>query len=201
MELRNHLRIRSPLPDKVSQTAARQLVLVMVLLCYHLWFQVDFACPCSPQRDHTHCYSYMVLPCLFVTAVLVCVDGRTGRIFRYGCYHSSLQQRRCHVKSACEVLTGILQAASSGFLWCASVLVAGNWYLCCASPKREGLIPACWKNVSEVGTADWEEKVRLRNQSLVSETPPAPHELSGVWVAGVIGCVLSGRLWDSSASC
>lgn len=156
------------LPQSFTQTISSQLVLVMVLLCYHLWFQMDFACPCTPERNYIHCYCYLVLPCLIIASIMVWNDKRTGRIFRYSCYHSSLKQRRCHVKFACEVVTSVLQAASSGFLWCGSVFIYGDWYLCCGSHRTEGLIPLCCKDNSGIEEAEREEKLKRKSQSLVS---------------------------------
>lgn len=172
---KNDVGIRTALPDSdyVTQTVTRQIVLVMMLLCYHLWFQIDFACPCTTDRNYIHCYSYMVLPCLIITSIIVWNDKRIARKFRYSCYHSSVKQRRCHVKFCYELFLNVLQAASSGFLWCGFVLVDGDWYLCCGSPQTEEIIPSCCKNESEVGTPEWERKVNEKNQSMVSMLSPA----------------------------
>lgn len=175
MALLNDVIFRFFLPNSkpFAQTISSQLVLVMVLLCYHLWFQIDFACPCTPEKNYLHCYCYLVLPSLIISSVMLWNDRRTARIFRYSCYHSSLKQRRCRLTFACEVVTSVLQAASSGFLWCGSVFIYGDWYLCCGSHNSEGLVPLSCKDNSEIEEAELEEKVRLKSQSLVSRL--------GVW--------------------
>lgn len=161
-----------PDADYVTQSANRQIILVMLLLCYHLWFQIDFACPCSPDRNYIHCFGYMVLPCLIIISIIVWNDKRIGRIFRYGCYHSSIKRKQCKGKFCFEFFIYLLQAATSGFLWCGSVLVDGDWYVCCGAANTEELITLCCRNESEIGPAEWEEKVKLKNQSMVSKASP-----------------------------
>lgn len=162
-----------PSTQYVTQNASRQIVLVMMLLCYHLWFQIDFACPCTTGSSALHCYCYMVLPSLIIVSIIMWNDQRIGRLFRYFCYHSSAKKQpcSCHGKFGCEFIIYLLQAAASGLLWCGSVLVDGDWYVCCGSSKEFATLSCLGK--SEIGPAEMARKIHLKNRSMVSKARPA----------------------------
>lgn len=168
MAWNSDLRIYGYLPsaDYVTQSAGRQVILVMVFLCYHLWFQIDFASPCSSNKNLLHCYSYMVLPSLIITSVIMWNDKRIGRIFRFTCYHSSVKRGKlnCTGKFCLEFFVYMLQAASSAFLWCGSVLVDGDWYVCCMSDNSEDFRTLSCMKESEIGPVEKARKVTLKNQ-------------------------------------
>lgn len=156
-----------PNADYVSQNVSRQIILVMVILCYHLWFQIDFACPCSKERNFIHCYGYMVLPCVIITSIILWNDKRIGRIFRYSCYHASSKKKQCRGQFCFEFIMYILQATTSGFLWCGSVLIDGDWYVCCGSVFTEEFkILPCMTD-SEMALTEKARKITLKNRSMV----------------------------------
>lgn len=159
-----------PSAEHLTQRISRQIILGLLLLCYHLWFQIDFLCPCSKERNLFHCYSYMVLPGVILTSVILWNDARIGRIFRYGCYHSSNKGRRCKGTFCFEFFTYVLQAATSGFLWCGSVLVDGDWYVCCGSEDAGDVRLLSCMTDGEVRLAEMNRKITLKNRSMVSGT-------------------------------
>ncbi|XP_076588629.1 uncharacterized protein LOC143321843 [Chaetodon auriga] len=162
------IRAAIPSADYVAQSASRQIWLLILFWCYHLWFQTDFACPCNSNRNFIHCYGYMMLPSLIIISLILWNDKRIGRIFRYACYHSSIKKGRCCSRGrfCFEFFIYLLQAASSGFLWCGSVLVDGDWYVCCGTGNSELMALSCMKE-SEIGPAEKATKVNLKNQSMV----------------------------------
>ncbi|XP_041795577.1 calcium homeostasis modulator protein 4-like [Chelmon rostratus] len=158
-----------PSAEDVVQSANRQIIVVMLLLCYHLWFQIDFACPCNSNRNFIHCYGYMVLPSLIIISLILWNDKRIGRIFRYACYHSSVRKGRCSYRGrfCFQFFIYLLQATSSGFLWCGSVLVDGDWYVCCGTDSSEELMLLSCMKEGEMGPAERATKVTLKNRSMV----------------------------------
>lgn len=44
--------------------------------------------------------------------------------------------------------------------------------MCCGAASTEELITLCCRNESEIGPAEWDEKVKLKNQSMVSKASP-----------------------------
>lgn len=176
MAWNSDLRIYGYLPslEYVTQSANRQVILVLVFLGYHLWFQLDFACPCTSERNVFHCYTYMLLPSFIITSVIMWNDNRIGRIFRFNCYHSSVKKERCKCKGkfCLEFFIYLLQAASSAFLWCGSVLVDGDWYVCCVNGNAEEFKALSCLKDSEMGPVEKARKVNLKNQSLVSKAFP-----------------------------
>lgn len=162
-----------PGAEVVTQSASRQVILVMLLLCYHLWFQIDFACPCTSSRNLVHCYAYMVLPSLIIISLILWNDEQIGRIFRYACYHSQVKKRRCGCRGAfcLKFFLYFLKATSSGFLWCGSVLLDGDWYVCCGTGDSEELMTLSCMKESEITPADQARRAELKNQSMVSKDP------------------------------
>lgn len=158
-----------PTADNLTQTVNRQVVLVMLLLCYHIWFQIDFPCPCTSNRNYLHCYSYMVLPCFIIICIILWNDMRVGRFLRYSCNFISLERKRSQRKFCFQFLICVLQAATSGFLWCGSVLIDGDWYVCCGAVYT-GEVRKSMCAEKELSQSKTNQRIHLKNQSMVSKT-------------------------------
>lgn len=154
-----------PSGDYLAQSVNRQVVIVMLLLCYHMWFQIDFACPCASTRNYVHCYGYMVLPSCIITCLILWNDVRVGRFLRYSCNFISRRRKRSTRKFCPQFFACVLQAATSGFLWCGSVLVDGDWYLCCGL-FDPGEVGTC--EDKEMSQSEKNKRIHLKNQSMVS---------------------------------
>ncbi|XP_029697498.1 uncharacterized protein isoform X1 [Takifugu rubripes] len=155
-----------PSGDYLTQTVNRQVILVMLLLCYHLWFQIDFICPCGSNQNYFHCYSYMVLPSIIITCIILWNDKRIGRFLRYNCNYISLERKRSTRKFNLQFLVCVLQAATSGFFWCGSVLVDGDWYLCCGLFDSRGARTSGCVG-TEMSQTEKNDRIHLKNQSMV----------------------------------
>lgn len=156
-----------PNGDYLKQTVSRQVILVLLLLCYHLWFQIDFVCPCTSDRNYLHCYSYIVLPTCIIICIILWNDVRIGRFLRYSCNYISLERKRSRMKFCIQFFICVLQAATSGFLWCGSVLVDGDWYVCCGFDTEETKTLVCVEK--EMSQTEKNKRIHLRNQSMVSK--------------------------------
>lgn len=163
-----------PSADYLTQTVNRQVVVVLLLLCYHLWFQIHFSCPCGPPpRNLLHCYGYMLLPGCIIVCLLLWNDLRVGRFLRYSCHFISLERKRSRRKFCFQFLVCVLQASTSGLLWCASVLIDGDWYVCCGvADPAEARPSACVEE--EMSRGQKNRRIHLKNQSMVSEASEAP---------------------------
>lgn len=149
---------------------SHQVVIVMLLLCYHMWFQIDFICPCASNRNYLHCYSYMVLPSCIITCMIMWNDIRIGRFLRYSCNFISLESKRSTRKFCLQFFICVLQAAISGFLSCGSVLVDGDWYLCCGIFDTGEVGDFLLLVEKEVSQTKKNRIIHLKNQSMVSKT-------------------------------
>lgn len=87
------------------------------------------------QMENISSKRYMLLPCLIIASMIMWNDKQLERIFRYFCHYLWATKRGCSFrgKFCCEFILYVLQATVSGFLWCTSVLVDGDCYLCCGS--------------------------------------------------------------------
>lgn len=168
-----------PSGDYLTQTVNRQVVIVMLLLCYHMWLQIDFICPCGSNRNYFHCYSYMVLPSIIITCIILWNDKRIGRFLRYNCNYISLEQKRSTRKFCLQFLVCVLQAATSGFLWCGSVLVDGDWYLCCGIFERGGVRSSVCGD-KEMSQTEKSRRIHLKNQSMVGKASCCLQQLVNV---------------------
>lgn len=147
-----------PSHDYVTQTV---IIVVMLLLCYHLWFQIDFTCPCSSQ-NFIQCNCYMLLPYFIIFSLVLWNDKRIGRIFRYGCYYSKIKKNLCKGKFCFEFFIYVLQAATSGLLWCGSVLVDGDWYVCCGNTNTEEVKTLSCLMENKISQSEKTRKITLK---------------------------------------
>lgn len=103
--------------------SASLYVAVIVIFSYHVLFEKDLACTCKGQT--TDCWLYMTLPALLIMFLLLWIDKTFQRLWRY-------------TLSVCQfprfwflLLYRILAAILIGLLWSVSVLIDGEWYVCC----------------------------------------------------------------------
>ncbi|XP_075898705.1 uncharacterized protein LOC142899137 [Nelusetta ayraudi] len=60
-----------------------------------------------------------------------------------------------------------LLAATSGFLWCGSVLVDGDWYVCCGSEDAGEIRLLSCMTDGEMRLAEMNRKITLKNRSMI----------------------------------
>ncbi|XP_044066159.1 uncharacterized protein LOC122882640 [Siniperca chuatsi] len=105
----------------ISKTAGVHAV-VIVIFSYHVVLDKDLACTCKEQLDA--CWLYMTLPAFLIFVLMLWVDKTFQRAWKYTCGN-------CKNNFCCVVVYHILKAAFVGLLWAASVLIDGDWYVCC----------------------------------------------------------------------
>ncbi|XP_072306324.1 calcium homeostasis modulator protein 6-like [Eucyclogobius newberryi] len=96
-------------------------VTLIVTAAFHLMFHRNFACSCRPQKQDQSCFLHLVLPVLLLWVILLLLDKGLQRM----CY-----RLRCD-GSLWVMMARIIRAACVSMIWVASVLVDGEWWLCC----------------------------------------------------------------------
>lgn len=133
---------------------------VIVIFCYHVLLDKDLECTCEGQ--HTICRIYMFLPAVLIFILVLWTDKSFQRVIKYTHW--------LNFKSSFWVwvlLYHIFKAGFVGLLWVASVLLDGDWYVCCCNHHSEQAQLAC-KVKSEVTAVEQKLKAELKNESKVS---------------------------------
>lgn len=132
-------------------------VTVIVIFSYHVLFEKDFTCTCKGQT--ADCWIYMFLPAVLIILLLLWIDRTFQRVWRYTA--SKYRSTFCYL-----LFYRGFAAAFIGSLWIVSVLLDGDWYVCCFPDERQPQL-AC-ENKNNLTDEDQEIIAELKNKSRVS---------------------------------
>ncbi|XP_029911273.1 uncharacterized protein LOC115361783 isoform X2 [Myripristis murdjan] len=165
---------------------ASKTVSIIVIVSYHVVLHLDLPCSCKPGMNQ--CNVYMVVPFFIIFFVILWTDISCQTTLRYTC-----KNFRC--KFCCVLLKNTLKAVCIGLLWVVSVLIDGDWFVCCEndqSPKQ--IVLACKvKNKSNLTSEEQEIITELKGKSLERGL----YVLLGICILGVFG----GGLYSCLSSC
>lgn len=152
---------------------------VIVIFTYNVLIGKDVACTCKPQQ--TECYLYMGLPVGVIFVLILWMDKKFLRIWKYNCTCICIPCSRsalCSLSDACKqhccnpflciLLHHILKAGLVGLLWVASVLVDGDWYVCCQNDQSEQQTQLACKHKVNITAEERTIITELKNSSKVS---------------------------------
>jgi len=107
-------------------------VIIVVSFVYNILLDRNVACNCkNADRD---CYVYMFLPCGIFISLMLWTDKTCHRASKYTFACSG----KCCRSSFIMFLVGrVFMAVSVGLLWVVTVLVDGDWYVCCLNDKTD----------------------------------------------------------------
>ncbi len=144
--------------DHISKTASIYVMLI-VIFSYHVLFDKDMPCSCEEQL--ADCWIYMILPVVIIVIFVLWTDESFQRALKYTC-----RFRSCHF--CCVLFSHILRAAYIGSLWVTSVLIDGDWFVCCYNhlPEQQKQLPC--KDETNYTAEDRGVIARLKNKSRVS---------------------------------
>ncbi|KAJ0036550.1 hypothetical protein NQD34_005227 [Periophthalmus magnuspinnatus] len=111
------------------QVLVRRWFLLFTLFClyyYHVQLDKDMRCSCKSQDKD--CWVYLLVPGLILTVVQLWVDLVFARSLRYLCGGA---QGVVRGKVLPVLIRRVLEASFVGVLWVQSVLLDGDWYICC----------------------------------------------------------------------
>nr|XP_046252763.1 uncharacterized protein LOC124063298 [Scatophagus argus] len=156
--------------DYVSATAGVYTT-VIVIFTYHVLLEKDLACTCKEQsRD---CWLYMFMPAVLIFILMLWMDKTFQRIFKYlcgGCLEFCCSRCSgtciCKCLSCCVVCYRLLKAAFLASLWAVSVLIDGDWYVCCHNNQTEHKDLAC-QNKANITAEEQGILTELANDSRV----------------------------------
>lgn len=158
---------------------------VIVIFTYNVLLEKDVPCTCKPQQYQ--CNLYMWLPFGLIFFLILWMDKKFLRIWKYNC---TCICRPCSRSTLCgwckqqlcdSVLCGwccnpffwvllrhILKAGLVGLLWVASVLIDGDWYVCCQNDQSEQQAQLACKRKDIITAEEQTIIAELKNSSKVS---------------------------------
>ncbi|XP_042348070.1 uncharacterized protein LOC121947200 [Plectropomus leopardus] len=105
----------------ISKTAGVYTTII-VIFSYHIVLQKDLVCTCQDQ--HVACWVYMFVPAAILFLLMLWMDKTFQRVWEY--IRTTSNTRFC-----CDFWYHVVQAFALGLLWVISVLIDGDWYVCC----------------------------------------------------------------------
>lgn len=108
------------------------LLTIFALYYYHVILDKDMLCSCSSLN--LDCWVYLLAPSLVLFTVQLWVDPVFSRGVRLLCTGAG-------GPVAPVLIWRVLEAGFVGLLWVPSVLLDGDWYLCCGRGTRECFTP------------------------------------------------------------
>ncbi|XP_072223165.1 uncharacterized protein [Leuresthes tenuis] len=145
---------------KFPFTKVNTFVIIVVSFVYNILLDRDVACNCkNVDRD---CYVYMFLPCGIFISLMLWTDKTCHRASRYTFACSD----KCCRSSLIMLLVGrVFMAVCVGLLWVVSVLVDGDWYVCCLNDKTDQQKVLACKDKSNITVTEREIITDLKNES------------------------------------
>lgn len=124
---------------------------VIVIFIYNFVLHKDMPCTCKEQ--HAECWLYLILPACPIFLFALWVDKT---------FQTALRNIRCagHKSHFCAVFwIRIVKAVCIGSLWVVSVLLDGDWYICCQNNEIDHQELACKDKANNTA-----EEQRIRNK-------------------------------------
>ncbi|XP_029600082.1 uncharacterized protein LOC115188266 [Salmo trutta] len=142
---------------RLAEGGSFYLIITLIFIQYTV-FHVEFVCSCKPEV--LNCVMYILIPVFLLMFLVLWTDQMFKRLCRFTCRRSL----KCHF--GCRLCSLLCKSFCVGLLWIASVLIDGDWYVCCGNnlPNDKVDLP-CKKNV--LIPEDKNTLAQLRNDSLV----------------------------------
>ncbi|XP_049438422.1 uncharacterized protein LOC125892440 isoform X3 [Epinephelus fuscoguttatus] len=102
-------------------------VAIIVIFIHNVVLDRDLKCNCeAPGRG---CNSFMAMPFFIIFFVQLWTDKTFLRAWKYACTSTC-------ISSVWALLCHIIKAGFIGLIWVISVLIDGDWWVCCKSDKK-----------------------------------------------------------------
>lgn len=132
---------------------------VIVIFSYHVLLDKDMACTCKEQQ--TDCSVYMALPVFSIFFLMLWMD----KTFQTACKYTGGNRND---NFCCVLCYQTVKGAFLGLLWVISVLMDGDWYVCCHNDKSEQQSLLACKDKANITIEEQGLIATLINESRVS---------------------------------
>lgn len=127
---------------------------IIVIFVHNVVLEKDLKCSCEQQA--LHCSCYMFLPFFTLLILQLWMDKSFQRGLKYGCTFF------------CTLCYDVLKAALVSTMWVSSVLIDGDWYLCCQNNHSDKQAKLACKDEKNITLEEKALIAELKNTSLVS---------------------------------
>ncbi|XP_010751969.3 uncharacterized protein LOC104937443 [Larimichthys crocea] len=138
--------VAAPLQQFISKVKdnANAFIFSVLVFSYQA-LETEFPCSCKPQPGY--CCAYMILPCLIITILMLSTDLPFQRAWNYTSSKGS-----CHF--GCVLFRRAVKALCVGLLWVASVLIDGEWFVCCYNQNNKQVADLQCKSKTDITPGD-----------------------------------------------
>lgn len=143
---------------------------VIVIFTYNVLLQRDVECSCKKQV--TECDLFMALPFFIIFVLMLRMEKKFWRTCKCscrpcGCKSKYVWKDKCCSTLVCVVIHPVIRAFLISLLWVVSVLIDGDWYVCCRNYHSEHPQLAC-KNQDNITAEEKAFSAEMKNFSKVS---------------------------------
>lgn len=134
-------------------------ILFIVIFSYHVLFDRDFSCTCEDQ--HNTCWFYLFLPMFLIVIFALWTNRDFQRALKY-----TWGYRKSNFR--CVLIYHLVRATFIGLLWTSSVLIDGDWFVCCQNDQSEQQRQLACKDKKHLTAEEQGAIAQLKNDSMVS---------------------------------
>lgn len=169
----------SSFPSNLDAKQLSTYVAVIVIFVYNNVLHQDIECACNRQKQTLDCWLYVTLPFFILSVLQLWMKKSFSRIWKYIC--TSQRTGPCTCKTECIqgcrkrfsrffwlLSYDMFRAIFIGMLWVMSLLIDGDWYVCCYNDQSEKYPQLACKEKNNRTAVEQEIIARLKNKSRVS---------------------------------
>lgn len=138
-------------------------VIIIGSFTYNVLLDRNVGCAC--KGVDIDCWVYLLSPAFIIFILILCIDKKMRTACRYSC--ACTRPCKC-CRFFGVVISHILKAICVGLLWIVSVLIDGDWYVCCNVGRSEQQAKIACSDRTNITSEEKEIITEEKNVSRVS---------------------------------
>lgn len=138
-------------------------VIIIGSFTYNVLLDRNVGCAC--KGVDIDCWVYLLSPAFIIFILILCIDKKMRTACRYSC--ACTRPCKC-CRFFGVVISHILKAICVGLLWIVSVLIDGDWYVCCNVGQSEQQAKIACSDRTNITSEEKEIITEEKNVSRVS---------------------------------
>lgn len=156
--------------DLLANFPFREISIFVIIIgsfTYNVLLDRNVGCACKDVDFD--CWVYLLSPAFIIFFLILCIDKKMRTACRNSCACTCPCSRKCCRTQFCGVvISHTLKAICVGLLWIVSVLIDGDWYVCCKVGRSEQQAKIACNDRTNITSEEKEIITEEKNVSLVS---------------------------------
>lgn len=144
-------------------------IFVIIIWSFTYNILLDKVVGCTCKDVDSDCWVYLLLPACIIFVLILCIDKKLRKACRYSCACTrSCSGKGCRTQLCGVLVSHTLKAICVGLLWMVSVLIDGDWYVCCKVGRSDQQAKIACKDRTNITSEEKEIITEEKNISRVS---------------------------------